>query len=241
MPRCLLSVRGTTQVQSIAPIKIGWKWLSETINELIDGINGRTPIQGEAVLFEESGTGVKISLNINQIQSMINAAVSAAEARVKAAAGSGSGGGSGGGGGGSSGGGSGSDQSGGGNGAGWDFLGPLNAGLAGDGGGAMMVFPNQQDLSPDIGSFVITRICGEGSTSTADGIGIASDGTVTGVWPQRMNFDGTPFVCSTGFWYTIVYHPVSGGAFIGPSTAPFTVPIGGGSIVLGNHTLFIPN
>jgi hypothetical protein len=65
-----------SRIQSITS---GWKSLGIALNTIIAGINARSLVQGTNILIQESPTGIKINLNMNAIQSLINVAIANAQ------------------------------------------------------------------------------------------------------------------------------------------------------------------
>ncbi len=100
------------------------------------------------------------------------------------------------------------------------------------GDGLSNVYPNQQDLSGSIDYFVITKYVGSFLTGFATSISVSHDGTVTGTFSALPPGDSN---------FLITYHFVGGGATNGATSSPFSIPVGGASIILGGTPFFIPN
>jgi hypothetical protein len=222
-------------MDAVKQVKIGWKWLAVTINGLIDGVNARTLIQGDKMLFRETPGGVLISADVPAIQALIDKTVAAAvAANPPAGTGGGGGGGTGGGGGGTGGGGGGADQGGSGGGAGWngpDSIAPVSGDTT-----SPTIVPMQYDLSNDITAFRIDRNWLFGGTPVNAGqIYISYNGV------GDVNSMGSMGANPGPFWYTITYYHADGSTFAGPMSPAFSMPLAGGNIILGSHSVYLPH
>lgn len=235
-------------MKKLTPISHGPRGLVGILNEIMAFINAIKVAPGDGITVTECGTGWIIAAKTDDATGNGEASTSGGTSTNSGASfdqGSGSGtGGSGTGesdllsalaGGSGSGGGSGGSPnlSGTGGSTGWSFLGPVDAGNNGG-----IVYPSQIDLPAGIDTFVLTRVYAD--NSGADAISIGPSG-VSGTFPQRYNFDGSPFTPTGGYYYTIRYHYAIGGDIAGPTSPAFTVPVGGGTIILGGSAIFIPH